>query len=223
MDHGAGELDRFWSSLPGAERAALLDAGRRREYPRGAALFHHGDRSDFVVVLLEGRVKIVVSSEEGAEALLSVRGPGAVIGELAAIDDRPRLATAIALERLAVQIVSAEAFRAFIAEHPGAALTLIRTLVTRLREADRRRAEFGAFDVTSRLARLLCELGNDGTEEGDGPVDVRLTQQELAAMIGASRESVARALAEFRERGLVTTRRRSITVIEPRALLEAVS
>ena len=89
--------------------------------PAARSLFHHGDRSDFVVVLLEGRVKIVVSSEEGAEAVLSVRGPGAVIGELAAIDERPRLATVIALERLVVRIVSAEAFRAFVAEHPGAA------------------------------------------------------------------------------------------------------
>jgi CRP-like cAMP-binding protein len=200
--------DGFTHALSEADRAALTASGQRRTYGRGTPLFHEGDRSDFVVVIVEGRVKVVVHGQDGTETLLSVRGPGAIVGELAGIDDSPRLASALALEPGTAQVLQASEFRAFVEAHPSAAVVLLRVLVGRLREADRRRAEFGALDTTRRLAQLLAELGAD-----DDHV-VRLSQHELAGMIGASRESVARALTALRSEGVVTTGRRTVTVLD---------
>jgi CRP-like cAMP-binding protein len=206
------EARTFAARLTGEEHDALLDAGRSRRYSRGARLFHEGERSDFLVLVVSGRVKIVTSSEDGAETLLSVRGPGDLVGEFAAIDGAPRLATAIALEPLDVVTLTAEEFRGFLARFPRAAVELVRALVDRLRESDRRRMEFGAHDVTGRLAWLLAELG--GQTAADGPGVVELSQQELAGLIGASRESVARSLGVLRRRGLVETGRRAVIVLD---------
>lgn len=211
------EVRTFASRLTGDERDALLDAGHGRRYPRGARLFHEGESSDFLVLVVSGRVKIVTSSEDGTEALLSVRGPGDLVGEFAAIDGAPRLATAIALEPLEVVALTADEFGAFLARFPTAALELVRALVDRLRESDRRRMEFGAHDVTGRLAWLLAELG-DRPAAADAPGVVELSQQELAGLIGASRESVARSLAVLRRRGLVETGRRAVIVLDRAAL-----
>jgi len=206
----------FAEGLSADDRAELARCGQRRQYPRGAALFHEGDGSDFVVVLLEGRIKVVVHGHDGTESLLSVRGPGAIVGELAGIDDSPRLATALALDPVAVQVLSAIEFREFVETHPSAALALLRVVVGRLREADRRRAEFGALDATRRLAQLLADLAAEYGQSGDQVV--RLSQHELAGMIGASRESVARALTALRAQRVVTTGRRSVTVLDPEHL-----
>jgi CRP/FNR family transcriptional regulator, cyclic AMP receptor protein len=199
--------EAFADALSSDDRAALIERGRRRRYPRGAELFHEGDRSDFVVVLLEGRIKVVIHGEDGTESLLSVRGPGAIVGELAGVDDSPRLATVLAVDPVTAQVLRAAEFEQFIGSHPSAAVALLRVVVGRLREADRRRAEFGGLDVTRRLAQLLADLVG-------GDLEVRLSQEELAGMIGASRESVARALRRLRDARVVTTGRRRVTVVD---------
>jgi CRP/FNR family cyclic AMP-dependent transcriptional regulator len=203
----------FASALSDADRSALLARGRRRRYVRQTRVFCEGDPSDFVLVILEGRVKLAVTTEDGDESLLGVRGPGELVGELAALDPQNRLATAIAIEPLTVQSLTAEEFRGFIAEHSSAALELIRMLIGRLREADRRRAEFGVHDTTRRVAHLLAQLAAEHQPPEHGPTQVKLSQQEIGELIGASRESVARALAALRDQQLVTTDRRSVTVI----------
>jgi CRP-like cAMP-binding protein len=113
--------------------------------------------------------------------------------------------------------VSADDFREFLARHPRAALELVHTLVARLRESDRRRVEFGAYDTTRRLAAVLVDLASHAADESRD-VDVRLAQHELAAMIGASRESVARGLAALRAEGLVRTGRGTIVLTDVAAL-----
>jgi CRP-like cAMP-binding protein len=213
-----GVTEGFAGALSDADRAALSACGRRRRYVRDTRVFCEGDPSDFVLVILEGRVKLAVTSPDGAESLLGVRGPGDLVGELAALDRKNRLATAIAIEPLTVQSLAAEEFRVFITEHPAAALELMRMLIDRLREADRRRVEFGVHDTTRRVAHLLAELAAENQPTGPGPAQVHLTQHEIGELIGASRESVARALATLRDRHLVTTSRRSVTVIDPDAL-----
>jgi len=204
-----GAIGGFASGLSEGERQALFGAGRACTYPRNARVFCEGDRSDFVVVIVEGRAKVLVTSREGDESLLGVRGPGSLVGELAAFDGGPRVATAVALEPLTVRLLTAEEFRAFVARQPGAGVELIRMLIGRLREADRRRAEFGAYETLPRVARLLGDLVAD-----DRQLEVRLSQDEIAGLVGASRESVARALGTLRQRGLVTTGRRTITVVD---------
>jgi CRP/FNR family transcriptional regulator, cyclic AMP receptor protein len=206
-------VDGFTARLAPSDRDALFELGSQRLYARNARVFHEGDHSNFVVVIIDGRIKIVATSAQGTESLLSVRGPGSVVGELAALDDAPRLASAVVLEPATTLVVTAEQFRDFLARRPGAALELARTLIDRLRESDRRRAEFGSYDVTRRLAALLLELSS-GESPSRGRAGIELSQHELAGMIGASRESVARALTTLRGRGLVETGRRAITVVD---------
>lgn len=195
---------------------ALLALGNRRDYPRNARVFAEGDRSDFVVVVVAGRLKILASSADGGESVLGIRGPGSLVGELAAFDGEARVASAVALEPVTVRMVTAREFRTFVDDHPGAALELIRMLMGRLREGDRRRVEFGSYDATARVARLLCDLAREQADADE--VHVRLAQHEIAGIVGASRESVARALAVLRDRRLVTTGRGTVTVLDPDGL-----
>jgi CRP-like cAMP-binding protein len=216
-----GATDDFVGRLNTRERDALVAVGRGRRYEKGRPIFHEGDTSNFVVVLERGRVKIVTTTATGSETLLSVRRAGSLVGELAALDDSPRLATAVAIDRVTALVVSADDFRQFLAHHPRAAVELVRTLVGRLRESDRRRVEFGAYDATRRLAAVLVELASQ-TSTTDSDVEIRLAQHELAAMIGASRESVARGLAALRAEGLVRTRRGTIVLTDVEALRRVV-
>jgi CRP-like cAMP-binding protein len=209
--------DAFTARLAPPDRDALFALGSERTYERNSRVFHEGDHSNFVVLIIDGRIKIVTTSAQGAESLLSVRGPGSLVGELAALDDAPRLASAIVLEPATTLVVTADQFRDFLAQRPGAALELARTLIDRLRESDRRRAEFGSYDVTRRLAALLVELSS-GEPARRGRAGIALSQHELAGMIGASRESVARALTTLRGRGFVETGRRVITIVNVEGL-----
>ena len=218
MVAAGNSIGDFTRGLSEVARTALLGAGRLRRYPRNGRVFCEGDRTDFVVVIVEGRVKVLVTTPEGGEAVLGVRGPGALVGELAAFDHGPRVATAVALDPLTVRLLSADEFRAFVADQPGAGLQLVGMLIGRLREADRRRAEFGTYDALSRVARLLGDLITEQSSSDAGPLEVRLSQDEIAGLIGASRESVARALGALRARGLVVTGRRTITVLDLGAL-----
>lgn len=213
-----GASDPFARALPEPARSVLLAGGRRRHYSRNTRVFTEGDRSDFVIVIVEGRVKILAVTVDGTESILGVRGPGELVGELAAFDAEPRSASVVALEPLTVQVLTAEEFRGFLAGYPDAAFELMRMLIRRLREADRRRVEFGAHDAASRVAHLLADLAAEEQLPGPGPVAVRLSQQEIGDVIGASRESVARALATLRDRHLVKTGHRTILVLEPDAL-----
>ena len=214
----AWEPAGFLSALDDVDRAALVELGHAKRFAKGRMLFLEGDRNDDVIVLREGQVKIVCTGLDGRENLLAVRGPGDLIGELSAIDERrhPRTATAVAMSSVRAQIVSAKDFLAFLHSRPGAALALLRTLSKRQRDGDRRRVEYGSYDASHRLARVLVELADEhgrGVTEGTD-IGLALSQDELAGLIGSSRESVARALATLRRRGHIVTARRSIVIVD---------
>jgi CRP/FNR family transcriptional regulator, cyclic AMP receptor protein len=206
----------FLARLSPVDREALLAAGRSRRYSKGAALVIQGDLGDFVFVITDGRVKVVATSEEGNESVLSLRGPGELIGELSALDDVPtaRLASVLAVEPVAGRILSGHEFLTFLEDHPRVAIEMLRMAAGRLRDSDRRRIEFGSYQADRRLARLLVDLvASQGRPARDGlGVDISLSQQELAGFVGASRESVVRALATLRRDGFVETNRRSVVV-----------
>jgi CRP/FNR family cyclic AMP-dependent transcriptional regulator len=124
----------FAGGFSDSERAELLALGRERSYPRNARVFTEGELSDFVVVVVDGRIKVLASTSDGTEALLGIRAPGALVGELAAFDGGPRTASAIALDPLTVRLISADEFREFVGRSPGAALELIRMFVAKLDE-----------------------------------------------------------------------------------------
>jgi len=199
----------------------LRARGRRRSYSRGGILVLEGSDPEDVLLLEKGRVKVSYETADGREVLLAVRGAGSMLGELSAIDGEPRVATVTAIDDVDAVSVSVAAFRDFLRSHPDAAMALLRTLSRRLRESDRKRVEFAAWDTVGRVARLLLELAKEHgeqLEDGSVRIGLPLSQQELAAWTASSREAVNKALRALRARGWVTTHRRAIVILDPRAL-----
>lgn len=213
-------MDNFGSAVAPKEMADLLSRGVKRNFRRGAFLMTEGEASDHVILLLSGRAKISSYTADGKEVVLAVRGPGDLLGEFSAIDGQSRSATVSALEPIEALIVPSERFIAFLADHGRLAILLLQTMTRKLRDADRKRVEFGAYDTPGRVARRLLELVDRyGENEGDNVrISLSLTQDELAGWTGSSREAVSKALREFRDRGWVTTGRRSIIVLDVDAL-----
>lgn len=212
----ASERGEFLAQLPAADVKELMSCGTRHSWPAGATVFVEGERSDRVVVVLSGRVKISSRTGAGAEVVLAFRGSGALLGEISAIDQRPRSATVTAVGKVDGLVIGASAFWDFLAGHPAASLLLLRTLASRLRDADRKRVEFGTHDAVGRVARRLVELADRFGEPGpDGiRIGLRFTQEELAGWTGSSREAVVKALRRLRARGCVRTKRMTVVITD---------
>lgn len=211
------DKQHFLGRLTAEEHHQLCARGRPRRYPKGATLFNEADVSNHVVVILRGRVKVSYVTQDGREIVFAVRGEGDLLGELSALDGEPRSATATALEPVEAVSVSAEDFREFLVkEHPGAAVKLLTMLTQRLRDADRKRVEFGAYDTIGRVATRLIELAERfGNPHPEGVrVDLPLSQQEIAGWVGSSREAVSKALSILRSRGWIETRRKGVTILD---------
>jgi CRP-like cAMP-binding protein len=212
-------VGEFLSELDPTERAELEALGTVRRYPRGEVLFHEGDDAGAVLVILAGCVKAAQVSD-GREVILAFPGPGELLGELAAVDGRPRSGTVRAIDDVRALVIPGSAFRAFLERRPRIALVLLRSVVARLRESDRQRVDYAVNDVVVRVAGRLVELCDRFGAERDGAVDTGLaiTQDELASWAGASREAVAKAMAILRALGWVQTERRRILVLDLPAL-----
>jgi CRP/FNR family cyclic AMP-dependent transcriptional regulator len=211
---GAGGNQAFLDRLTPEQLQALRAIGIQRAYPRGAALFHERQGSDRVILILGGRVKLSSLSDDGKEALLGIRGAGDLIGEMSALDGEPRSATATALEPVDALAVPPERFEQFLRQTPDVSLLNIRLLSQRLRDADRKRLEFAAQDSMGRVAARLIELADRfGVEAEDGlRIDLPISQEELAAWTGCSREAVTKALHSMRELEWLETQRRAVVL-----------
>ncbi len=179
-------------------------------------LFSEGDASNRVILLVAGRVKVSALSVDGHETVLGYRGPGDVLGELAAIDGEEHLATVTVVEAGEALVLPADRFLAALEGQPGLALLLLRSIVGRLRDADRKRGEFTALDVVGRVAHRLVELAERYGEpvEGGIRIDLSISQRELAGWVGSSREAVNKALQQLQHRGLIATERRHLVVLD---------
>ena len=215
----AGE---FLALLNDADRQDLEAIGRRQTAERGDVLLARGEVGDRVLVVETGRVKVSVTTSSGREVVLTFRGPGSLMGDQSLVDESPRSATVTAVERVTVLVVAASAFRSYLARHPNVALAMLATLSGRLRESDRRLAEYAAADTLGRVCARLVELceqeGVDGPGEAAVQISLPITQEELAGWTGASIESTAKALRQLRSLGWVATGRRSIEVNDVAAL-----
>jgi CRP/FNR family transcriptional regulator, cyclic AMP receptor protein len=214
------EVDRMSpehdAPLPGGPLDSAFAAGRRQRLRPGARLFEEGDVSNKVVLLLAGRVKVSTLSEDGRETVLGFRGSGDVLGELAAVDEEPHLATVTVVEAGEALVVTHDRFRAALREDPDLALALLRLVVSRLRDADHKRAEFLALDVVGRVAQRLTEMaeGYGRASPGGIRIELSMSQRELAGWVGASREAANKALAQLEHAGLITTVDRRIVVLD---------
>ncbi|MEV4125790.1 Crp/Fnr family transcriptional regulator [Nocardia sp. NPDC049707] len=194
----------------------------RHRWPTGAVLLHEGDMSDHVLVIESGWVKVSSSAPSGKQVVLGIRGPGELLGELSAIDTGARSATITAISPVIATAVQGRVFRALLISDGALTFDLLRTVVTRLREADVHRLDYGAYTVTERLARLLLEYAQRyGRPDADRVViALPLTQTELANAANASREAVAKAFKHLREIGAIRTARRCVELLRPDLLAE---
>jgi CRP/FNR family cyclic AMP-dependent transcriptional regulator len=197
------------------ERHDLIARGRQRRFPAHSILFFEGDAPHDVVLVRGGDVK-VVTTIGGREVVLDVAGPGAVVGELGVIDGTERSAMAVALSDVDAVVVPAAEFHEFLEHWPGALPKVLKSVTRRLRETSRRQAEYGALDAVGRVCRRLVELiDRYGQTDGDTTVIASpLTQGDIAAWAGLSREAVVRVLHDLRGLGWVRTSAKSIVVID---------
>lgn len=212
--------DNFLDSLTAEEADELRAGGTRRAYGANVTLFHQGDEAGAVMVLLRGRVKVVGSAGLGREAIMAVRGPGDLLGELAAIDGGPRSATVTTLEPVEVLLVAQSTFSGLIERNPHVALVILRSVVESLRQSDEQQAQFATHDVLARVAQRLLELAERFGSPGERGIEIALplSQEDLASWAGASREAVSKALHQLRALRIVETGRRRVTVLEIDAL-----
>jgi CRP-like cAMP-binding protein len=206
--------------LDEADRAALLGTAIPRQYAAGETIFAEGDRTSFLLVITHGWGVVSVSTERGGRLILAIRGPGDLVGEMAAIDGEPRSATVRALGVTRGVVVPAERFEIFLNTHPAASRVILRSLGARLRDSDAQRRALVSFTVLQRMARLLTELAERrGTSTPEGIViDLSLPQHDLAALIGATREGAAKALRVLRSSGVVLTGPRRVVVVNTELL-----
>jgi CRP/FNR family cyclic AMP-dependent transcriptional regulator len=199
---------------------ALVELGQERRYRKGAYLMLQGDQLRTVHLLVEGWVKVVLTTPAGHDVLLTILGPADLVGDFEALEGVGRSASVVALEPVTTRVITDEQFLQYLAAHPRAALDLLRTFINRIRVADRRRIEAGVLDTPHRLGSLLLKLAErHGRPTAQGTtIAIALSQEELSSMIGASRDSVTRALTEFRSRGWVATSRRTMVLVDVDAL-----
>jgi CRP-like cAMP-binding protein len=204
----------FLARLHAEELADLRSRAVARHFERGATIVHQGEIPGRVVVIERGYAKVTTTTEDGKEVVLAFRGPGDVVGELAALTGLPRTATVRAIEPIDAMAVPVGDFEAWFEHHPRVALELLKVVIERLREANRQQFEYAAYQTLGRIALRLVELAERFGEPCDDGVRIslRISQEELAGWAGASREATSKALHDLREIGLIETERRRLTV-----------
>lgn len=216
----------FWRALDERERAALREVARPQTFAARRPLCLQGDEHDHVIVVLAGWAKVTSTTPDGHEVVLAVRGPGDLVCESAALGRRVRSATVVALAQVHGLLVPAERFTAFLDAHPRSWRLISDTFVRRLDDADRRVRARASASGARRLATLLLQLAEESERhfpagpDGSVAIGPPLSQEELGSWVGASRETVARAMKDWRRQGLVRTGWRKVTVVD-RTGLEA--
>jgi CRP-like cAMP-binding protein len=211
----------FLDRLTVEQSTELRASGTRRRYPDGACLFMEGDDAHDAVILLAGEAKAIVTALDGREVILDVLTAGGIVGEISAIDRRPRSATVMALGPVEVLSVSCDTFGAFLRQHPDVLHQLLVDVADRLRASDRRQLEYGTADALGRLCARLVELADRYGQTGsDGTVLIHspLTQTELAAWTGLSRDAVVKSLRALRHLGWVDNQGVQFTLLQPSRL-----
>lgn len=200
------------------EAAAALAAQLETvSFPRSSAIFSEGELGDRLYIILEGKVKLGRHAPDGRENLLAVMGPADMFGELSIFDPGPRTASAIAVTDVKLATMDRGAMRAWIAQRPEIAEQLLRVIARRLRRTNNSLADLIFTDVPGRVAKALLQLARQFGTRTDGQLRVThdLTQEELAQLVGASRETVNKALADFGQRGWLRLEGKSVVILDP--------
>jgi CRP/FNR family cyclic AMP-dependent transcriptional regulator len=194
----------LFAVLPENQLVLLTSSVTRKRIPRGTAIIAAGDVTDSLYVVIAGRLKVMMSDDEGREVILSILGPNEFFGEMGLIDDHPRSASVVAIEPCELLTLSKRDFKKCLQDNFEMAMTVMRGLVKRLREADQKIGSLALMDVYGRVARLLLEMSE--IVDGQKVVTKKLAKQDIAKMIGASREMVSRVMKDLQAAGSIEVR-----------------
>ena len=204
----------LFAGLTDEEARELMAMARRRTFRNGEVIFHRDDPGQVLYVIKEGKVKICLISPDGQEIVLSVFGKGDCFGEFAVLDGLSRSADAVAIEKVECYTLQRSDFHSAILKNPKIAIQVLEVLTKRLRSIDQMVEDLIFLDVYGRVAKKLLDLAEThGEKVEDGTrINVRLTQQELASMVGASRESVNKVMGYFTDKNFISTDKHRITL-----------
>jgi CRP/FNR family cyclic AMP-dependent transcriptional regulator len=212
----------LFADLGDDELTALAHDFVPRVFRQNEAIFYQGDPGQALYLIESGQVRIYVQDDQGQETSVILYSSGEIFGELAVIDGLPRSASAVAMEDTVVYIMSRERFREHLRKSPQLVFNFMNALSVRVRYTTRQVDSLTLLDVPQRLARKLLELAQQhGQVEAEGVrINLILTQSDLASLIGATRESINKAIGAFRKQGFILVKSNHITIIDPDALRE---
>ena len=200
----------MFTSFPDESLRLLASVVTRRSAPRGTTVMAAGDPVDSLYIVISGRLKVMMSDAEGKEVILTILGPGEFFGEMGLIDDEPRSASVVAIEACELLYIAKRDFKKCLSDHFEMNMAVMRSLVRRLREADRKIGSLALLDVYGRVARLLLDMAEN--VDGEKIVTKRLPKQDIAKMIGASREMVSRVMKDLQMGGYIEVRGSNIVL-----------
>jgi CRP/FNR family transcriptional regulator, cyclic AMP receptor protein len=194
----------LFASFPEDQLRMLTTMVARRSATRSTTIMAGGDATDSLYIVLSGRLKVMMSDSDGKEVILSILGPGEFFGEMGLIDDEPRSASVVTIEPCELLAIAKRDFKKCLVENSEMSMAVMRGLVRRLREADRKIGSLALLDVYGRVARLLLDMAEN--VNGEKVVTKRLPKQDIAKMIGASREMVSRVMKDLQTGGYIEVR-----------------
>jgi CRP-like cAMP-binding protein len=195
----------LFSMLTPGQAASVADAVFKRRFRRGDLIVEQGKKSNALTIILTGRARVISTDAKGREVILATMSTGDYVGEMSLIDDEPHSASVCAEVQTDVLILSRQEFARCLPDSDSMAYSVLRGLVQRLRQADRKIESLALMDVYGRVARVLLESAD---QDGEGLALIRdkVSRQDLAKMVGASREMVSRVMKDLEERGFIETR-----------------
>jgi CRP/FNR family cyclic AMP-dependent transcriptional regulator len=200
----------LFASFPDDQLRVLVTMVTRRSAPRGSTIMAAGDPTDSLYIVISGRLKVMMGDADGKEVILTILGPGEFFGEMGLIDDEPRSASVVAIEPCELLSIAKRDFKKCLSDNFEMTMAVMRGLVRRLREADRKIGSLALLDVYGRVARLLLDMSED--VNGQKMVTKRLPKQDIAKMIGASREMVSRVMKDLQMGGYIEMRGSTIVL-----------
>ena len=201
----------LFSELATEDILTIGGYGQTRTYPKNSILIQKGDESDCLYIIQQGRVKIYISDEYGAEIILRYQNPGEYFGELALIDEEPRSASVSTVEESRLTFVSRNRFEECLHKNPDIAVKLVRSMIGRIRDLTGELSDCALKTVYQRVRSKLMQLAHE--EDGKWIIQQRLTHQEIAGMVGSGREMVSRLMKKMQDRGYIDVEKRQISII----------
>ena len=200
----------LFSDLPEDDLQAISSLATTRTYPKNTIIISEGDDSDSLYAILSGKVKVFLSDDDGREIIINILGDGQYFGELALIDDAERSASVMTLEDSSFLIISKEAFKTALGQYPEIAIRLIQEFTHRLRNMTDNIKNLALLDVYGRVAKTLLSMASE--EDEHLVIHEKLTQQDIANRVGASREMVAKIMKDLTTGGYIETQGKEMII-----------